>query len=301
MVFIAKTKDELAKHIADNPSQSVWGYVRVSSKTQEDGQSLDAQREAIEKYCEQNKLGKVAFVIEIASATKPLFSVDMSKVTKKKNEDPETDPRPLFLQLIAHITQLKHSHLVVWKLDRFARVNHDQEMIMNLLRTEGAKLHSTLSSETAIIAGDNDDPMRTMMRQIMGAVAQYEAGMIKMRMDMGRRHKSANGGYTGGRPMYGYRSKGKKLVINENEAERIRYVYKLRDEYALSQQGIASHINAGKPDTDPAITQQRVSAILSKSSMHLYNGYYTDGYYGKQTFHKNLVIIPEEEKTNELT
>ena len=57
--------------------------------------------------------------------------------------------------------------------------------------------------------------------------------------------------------------------------------------------------NKGKPDSDPTITQQRVSAILRKASMRLYNGYYTDGYYGKETFHESLVIIPEEKTDGE--
>lgn len=293
-VFVAKSENELAEYISGSPSHRVWGYVRVSSKTQEEGQSLDAQQQLITEYCAKKRLGTPAFVVEIGSATKPLFAVDMSRVTKKKTKEIKTDPRPLFLQLLAHITQLQRSHLIVWKLDRFAR-HEEQELIMNLLRTEGTTLHSTLPSEEAIITGDSGDPMRTMMRQIMGAVAQYEAGTIKIRMEMGRRHKASKGGYCGGCPAFGYQSVNKELKVNTYEAEIIRIIYDLRYNHSYTQKAVAEYLNNHKStDAPETYNQKKISRLLQPNYHKSYNGYYTD-YYGKDHFREDLVIILEKD------
>ena len=54
---------------------------------------------------------------------------------------------------------------------------------------------------------DPNDPHRRFLRQVMGAAAELERGLIKARLHGGRRRKAAAGGFIGGRPLhpkYGY-------------------------------------------------------------------------------------------------
>ncbi|MDH3426265.1 MAG: recombinase family protein, partial [Acidimicrobiia bacterium] len=70
-----------------------------------------------------------------------------------------------------------------------------------------------------------EDPVRTFVRQVLGAVSQLEAAMIARRLRRGRQHKAEQGGYAFGGPPLGYRAQGGELVENDDEmlvVERIR-------------------------------------------------------------------------------
>ena len=55
------------------------------------------------------------------------------------------------------------------------------------------------------------------MRQVLGAIAEYERALIRSRMGAGKAAKLATGGYAGGRPPSGWRAEGKELVPDERE------------------------------------------------------------------------------------
>jgi len=50
---------------------------------------------------------------------------------------------------------------------------------------------------------DSNDPTRILIRQVLGALAQYEKTLLKARMAAGRRLKAERGGFTGGIPRFG--------------------------------------------------------------------------------------------------
>ena len=51
---------------------------------------------------------------------------------------------------------------------------------------------------------DPDDPTRTLIRQVLGAVAQFERGQIRLRLRNGRRRKIRDHGWAGGVEPYGW-------------------------------------------------------------------------------------------------
>lgn len=65
------------------------------------------------------------------------------------------------------------------------------------------------------------------MRQVLGAIAQYERALIRSRMAAGRAAKLATGGYSGGRPPFGWRAEGKELLPDEREQEVIALARRL--------------------------------------------------------------------------
>ena len=64
-------------------------------------------------------------------------------------------------------------------------------------------------SEPAV---EGDDATRVLVRQLLGGIARYERAVIRGRMMAGKAAKVARGGYGGGRPAYGLKADGKKLV-----------------------------------------------------------------------------------------
>lgn len=269
----------------------VWGYVRVSEKKQKDGQSLDAQKADIVAYCTEHKLEAPHFVEEIGSAEHPMFAISLPGMPDTVQE---TQPRPLLLLLIGHLREITGSHLVFWKLDRFSRHQHEQEFLCGMLHQAKVTLHSCQPGERHLIDGSaSKDPIRILIRNVMGAFAQYERSMIQLRMQTGLTFKAAKGGFTGGIEPFGYRVHNKELVIEPFEAEMVRYIFKLRHEYGYSYQSIADTITANKNPADAQrYDRQKITRIIQNEAM--YRGTYTDCF-GSPHPRPDLKILPDKE------
>jgi DNA invertase Pin-like site-specific DNA recombinase len=120
--------------------------------------------------------------------------------------------------------------LVVYRLDRLARDLVLQESLLAEVWRGGGRVFSTSAAEDAYLdpSGADGDPSRALIRQILGAVAQYERGMIRLRLKSGKQRKAAAGGYIGGAPPLGWRAEGRELVPDANEAATRQRILALR-------------------------------------------------------------------------
>jgi DNA invertase Pin-like site-specific DNA recombinase len=118
--------------------------------------------------------------------------------------------------------------LVVYRLDRLARDLVLQEHLLADIHRLGAEAFSTSAAEGSYLTDDPDDPSRKLIRQVLGAVAEYERGMIALRLRSGRRRKAASGGYAFGAPPYGYRADGGSLVAIPDEQAALERMRSLR-------------------------------------------------------------------------
>lgn len=98
------------------------------------------------------------------------------------------------------------SHVVVYRLDRLARDIILQETLLAQVWMVGGQLVSGSPAETDMCRPDldGDDPARTLVRQILGAVGQYERSMIRLRMRGGRRRAARERLFSGGAPSFGW-------------------------------------------------------------------------------------------------
>jgi len=142
--------------------------------------------------------------------------------------------------------------IVVAHLDRLARVLHIQEATLGVVWKHGGTVFSVDSGE--VQQDDPDDPMRTFVRQVMGAAAQLERGMIRSRLVAGRRLRAEQGGYIGGVLPYGYdlgprNSHGKHdLTKNDDEAETLSLIAAMkRDGLSLREMAQALTDAGRKP------------------------------------------------------
>jgi DNA invertase Pin-like site-specific DNA recombinase len=265
----------LADRLAGLPAQTVFGYCRISSSKQEQGLSLPAQEDAIRQYCAKQQLGEPVIVTETSTAGRRMFSLPrVAPSLAVEGEDDEGDGpcRPRLLLLLGHITALSKAHLVVWRLDRLARINDEREVIHQLLLRSEVKLHTTDRSEQVWLdTGDPNDPMAALMRQVFGAFSQYEKAVIEMRMQTGMRFKAARGGYTGGRHPFGFSVANGELQVNEEDAKLIRYLFMLSKRYSMSLRQIQEQLTAYGM---PALSKTKIHRILHHEP--IYRGTYRD-------------------------
>jgi DNA invertase Pin-like site-specific DNA recombinase len=146
--------------MGSNSKMKLMGYLRVSTTRQKDeGYSLKAQKESIERYCQAHGHELMAIEEESESAIKT---------------------RPVFQRVKAFVLDGKADGLIAAKLDRLGRSVRDLANIAEELRRCGKQL---------ISVGDNLDtssPNGKLLFHILSAIAEYERELLIERTKAGR-------------------------------------------------------------------------------------------------------------------
>lgn len=195
-------------------------YCRVSTDRQaENGFGLAAQEKSIRTYMRQQR------------SRAPRFYVD-------RGVSGAVEDRPALAELLA---DLQHGDIVlVARLDRLARDLLTQEFLLRDIRGRGGDLMSCSSSEAEYLQDDPHDPTRKLVRQVLGAVSEFERSLIRLRLQRGRAIKAEHGGYAYGSPPYGLKAEGGELIPVPEEQEAIRLATDLRKRgCSLREVGIA--------------------------------------------------------------
>jgi len=180
------------------------GYVRVSTVEQTHGFGLEVQERAIVAHCADNGLELVeTFRDEGKSGSNGIES------------------RAGLASALALAESLQAA-LVVYRLDRLARTLVVQETTIGRARAAGCAIVSVTEADI-----DSDDPTRVLVRQVLGAISQYERALIRARLSAGIALKRAGGGYVGGKVPYGYRVVGDRLVPDPAEQQVVEAVRRL--------------------------------------------------------------------------
>lgn len=201
--------------------KNVVAYTRVSTDGQvgEDKFGLEVQREQILEYCSKNDMNILRWYTdegESGAKTRPGFD----EIVYGEVSNPPVEA------------------VVVAKTDRVARDIEIYYYYKMLLRNKSIELIS--------IAEDFGQfgVFSSMLESFTLCVAQMERNNIMKRTSAGRCAKAATGGYSGGRPPYGYRTENKRLVINPEEAETVRRVFRMKDEEGATYRDVVAALNA---------------------------------------------------------
>jgi DNA invertase Pin-like site-specific DNA recombinase len=174
-------------------------YLRVSTAEQVEGFGLAVQERAIREYCKPHGLRLVALYRD-----------------EGQSGSNGLDDRTGLAEALIELEARHASALVVYRLDRLARDLLLQETLIAKLQRVGSEIISV--TEPDIRGGD---PTRDLVRQVLGAISQYERAVIRGRMVAGKAAKVRAGGYGGGRPPYGMRAANRELEPDPEEAAMV--------------------------------------------------------------------------------
>ena len=236
--------------------KNVVAYIRVSTDGQcgEDKFGLEVQREQIIEYCSKNDMNILKWY------------TDEGESGAKE--------RPGFDEIVyGEVSNPPYEAVVVAKSDRVARDINIYYYYKMLLIKKDIKLISIAEDfgQFGVFAN--------MLEAFTLCVAEMERENITKRTSSGRKVKASKGGYSGGRPPYGYTPNNGRLVIVPEEAEVVKFVIESKDS-GKTYQAICDTLNKeGK--TNRSGTKFSISTIqVIFENKPMYQGMYR---YGKDS------------------
>jgi len=195
-------------------------YLRVSGKGQVQGGGFPRQRAACQRYAKAHGLELVGeYRDEGVSGTK------------------ELEDREGLSDLMAHIRSNGVKVVLVERADRLARDLMVSELILSEFRKLDVRVVAA-EGGADLTAGD-DDPTAKLIRQVLGAVAEFEKSILISKLKAGRIRKAKKGGRSVGRHGYGEKP-GEAEIVSRIRALR----RKRKGAPRLSYAKIATQLNA---------------------------------------------------------
>lgn len=177
-------------------------YIRVSTEEQaKKGISLSAQKDKCETFAE-------------------LKEWSVYRVYRDAGFSAGNTRRPAFLRMLEDARNKKINTILVYKVDRFSRRLKDLIFILDELK----KYNVNFTSVSEQI--DTTTAMGEAFFHMVGLFAQLERGMIKERVTLAFDKKFKSGQVANRAPL-GYSYKGKKLVIHEENAQKVKEIFNM--------------------------------------------------------------------------
>lgn len=173
-------------------------YARYSSERQTE-QSIEGQVHVCNEYAQRNNILILDTYIDRAMTG---------------TNDNRTD----FQRMLKDSAKQGWDYVLVYKLDRFSRNKYEMAMHKKTLRDNGVKLLSAMENIP-------DTPEGIILESLLEGMAEYYSAELSQKVLRGMRETRLKGNYTGGRILYGYKVVNKKVIIDEHEAEVVRYIY----------------------------------------------------------------------------
>lgn len=230
-------------------------YLRFSCDSQTE-QSIEGQQRVCQEYAKRNDILIVGTYIDRAMTG-------------------TNDNRPDFQRMIKDSAKREWDYVLVYKFDRFSRNKYETAIHKKTLRDNGVKV---LSATECI----PDTPEAIIFESMLEGMAEYYSLELSQKVRRGMNESRHKGNFTGGFLLYGYKTENKKVIIDEEQANTVRYIFEqysagvyVKDIInALTAKGILNH---GKP-----FARNTVYNILRNekySGIYHYNGELFDNIY----------------------
>ena len=221
------------------------GYLRVSTDRQAElGYGLEIQEEAITNYCKTNGLKNLVLFIDDGFTGTNL-------------------DRPALQGLISAIqsynrgrSHIRINSFIIHRIDRLSRsLLGTLQFIQDYIVAKDKNNHSTVNTNKEDITFisinekycniEQTNPFAKMTLMLFATLAEFDRDTIVQKLKAGRTARVASGKWIGGGNVpYGYRydKEQGRLVVVEEEADKIREVFRLFIEEQLAPQKIADRL-----------------------------------------------------------
>lgn len=230
------------------------GYLRVSTAGQAaDGFGLPSQRRAIANWAREHGHELVSWCQD-AGVSGTVEGLE----------------RPGFSCVVDRIHAGEADGIVAFDLTRIARLLWVQEAALGVLWRMGAEVWTVTTGQ--LLADDEDDPTRTLLRQVLGAIAQFERANTAHKMRLGKARAVAAGRRGGGRTPFGWDAKNGALLVNEREQAALRMVRSWRSA-GVTWRDVAERLNVAGVRAKSGggwsfqLVQQTVAAADARSAV----------------------------------
>ena len=219
--------------------KSAYSYVRVSSKGQADGDGPERQRTTIAGFAKGRRY----------QLAEEFADLGVSGST-------ELAGRPGLLALLDAVGASEVDTVLVERADRLARDLIVNEMLVQKFREAGVRV---LAADAGTDLTDNADPSRVLIRQVLGAVAQFNKSEIVGKLRVARQRIRAGGKKCEGRKSYGTHAAEADAIARMRTLRR-KPVRGVRPSY----QAVADKLNAEgfRTRRGTPFTRERVFAVL---------------------------------------
>lgn len=173
-------------------------YARYSSDNQTE-QSIEGQLRVCKEYAEKNDFVIVNEYIERAMTG-------------------TNDRRPALQQMLSDSKKKNFQFVLVYKLDRFSRSRYDSAINRAVLEKNGVRLLS-------VTEPISDTPEGIILDSMLAGMAEYYSAELSQKVKRGLKESRIKGLFTGGRTPYGYNVNGRKLSVNEEQANIVRLMF----------------------------------------------------------------------------
>ncbi len=247
-------------------------YTRVSTDTQAEGYSIDAQKELLTSYCKIKGIDKYSFYTDAGYSGSNMN-------------------RPGLEKLKEDCFEKKIDVIIVYKLDRLSRSQKDTlYLIEEIFIPNGVDFISV--SENF----DTATPFGKAMIGILSVFAQLERETIRERTRMGMRERVKAGYFPGGGKLpYGYDyDKNKGILVKNERAEDVKKMYEMYiDGYSAGR--IAENIGIRYDSLVKNILKSKINCGIIE-----YNGVEYDGLHepivDKKTYDTAMEIMSRKGK-----
>lgn len=197
-------------------------YARYSCSSQTE-QSIEGQLDVCNKFADSNDLQIV-------------------KVYADRAMTGTNDNRPDFQQMLKDSERANWDVVLVYALDRFGRNAIEVAINKQKLKKNGKILISATQRTSENLDGTkNLDGI--ILENVYIGIAEYYSAELSQKVRRGQNESRKKGQYCGGSVPYGYKLVNKKLQIDEDKANIIRYIF---DQYSIgmSVREIIEHLHS---------------------------------------------------------
>lgn len=173
-------------------------YARYSSDRQTE-QSIEGQLRVCNEYAKRNEILIVDTYIDRAMTG---------------TNDKRTD----FQRMLRDSNKKAWDYVLVYKIDRFGRNKYELAMNKHTLKQNGIRLLSAMENIP-------DTPEGIILESLLEGMAEYYSAELSQKVKRGMNESRLKGYFPGGNLPLGYKKDNKKIVVDENEAAIVIWIY----------------------------------------------------------------------------